>query len=1153
MPAAAFAADAAENSTAPTAEKSTAAGTGLVTGRVLNAANAAYLNNARVRVEGTSVEDYTNSRGEYTLRGVPVGEARIRVTYSGQQDLYENVTVSADRMTSADFTFNATTTKGEPSTVTLDKFTVEAQRFRTAQELSFNEERTAVNIKSVVAMDSLGYIKDGNIGEFVRFLPGVDVSNGDFGAGSNPDNAATVAVRGFGADSTTILIDGMPLASGSPSSLTRTTQLDAVSVNNASRLEIIKVATPDMRQDSPGGSINLITRGAFELAKPVYELSVAFNGNTLAPDVFKKTPGPYEPNFKTLPSVRVSASVPITKTFGISASAATDNKYSLTRRASMRDWFYTGRTTTATGPVTQVVNANGPIRAENPVLDRYELNESQWVEYRQSGNLRLDWRPIPELEIRANGQLAVFEGIGLNRRTQWRYSNGVGIKDWGADYITGHQRTATFNPSVGGAMNVDARDREGFTTQGYVTVKYRKNLWAIDAAANASESYNTAPDRANKHFSSVDANLTAGRMDFIGINKGVAGRIDLYNAAGAPVNYSPLSAWDPILVNGFRARSSQSSNRDVVKLYKLDVEREIDFLPFFLSLKTGGLREEKSNRRFGLGATNEVRYIGPTIANTEIESPYTSSADLGYASPQHWMDGNKIYQIYEQHPEYFDDQFFSAAQNVNTPAINYLSRVGNAKGMNEITTDLYVMGTAKFFHNRLVVIAGGRQSRKERKGYNVFNDPTYQYVKMKDGTIYRDSIYTEGIRFDGNPNNYFIGADGINGTADDDPRRNPNNVMSDAALRARMQAAGVEYLPTQLELAPNGTAISNMNQNLFLAKRARSTRYLNAARTEPITPALIVDYAITETLKAQFSYTKEHRLPDLEGTATSLLVGGSSFQIEENLTPSNDIGGDGKITLANLNGDPEINTSYNFKLAYYPKNGAGKYSVSYYYKVVDNVWETTQIFNNSPGYDDLLTSLGLSAGDYPNYRIDSIVPLGIRQIRKGFEIEVAQNFGIIAPWARGIDAFVTYTLRPAPILTGGEARVGWVLDGDVRAKWTGGLSYASRRFSVQALVSFTESGKSHESGTPPTVTLPDGTQKQLQLYALNKFPPELRLQANYVINKNFSLFATGERLLSAKTYSRSADVVTGYLPEWATYRQMNDRGIAIAAGVTATF
>ena len=1125
-----------------------AAGTGVIEGRVLNASSGTYLNNARIVVEGSNLQAYTDDSGTFRLRNVPAGNVTLKVSYAGQDDLRDSVQVSAGKTATADFVFNSSLASKDGKTVVLDKFVVEATRFRNAQELATNEERATINIKSVIATDSLGYVRDGNIGEFVRFLPGVDVDNGDLGAGSNPDNATTVAVRGFGADSTQILVDGVPLASGSPSSLTRAVQLDAVSINNASRLEIIKVATPDMSSDAPGGSINLVTRGAFELPKATYNISIALNGSSLTPDIFKKTPGPYEPNFKTLPSVRVSGSIPLTKTLGMSFSVASDSKYSLTSTSNMRDWLYAPRNTLGGGTLVPVANANGGIRIDNPLIERFEIVENQWVEHRQSGNLRLDWRPIDGLEIRANAQLSVNKGTGAVRRTQWRYgtntSGGFSVKDWGDGYVTGYQRTPTWTPSgLNAGMTVDARDREGFTTQGYITAKYRKGPWAVDASLTASESYTNSPDNKNRHFSSVDANITPGRMDVSGISEGIIGRIDLWNAAGAPINYGDLSTWDPVLIAGgnFRARSSQSSNRDLTRQYKLDVGRELEFLPFPVELKAGAVQKEKSNRRFGLGATYERRYIGPQVANSEIESEYTSEARFGYAGPQHWVDPRKIYEVFEKNPEYFSDSVVSAAQNLNLPAINYLSRVGNAKGLTETSTEYYGMATARLLHNRLTIITGARQTRKERKGYNVFNDPTYQYVKMPDGTLYRDQIYVAGVRFDGNNNPYPNG----------DPRQNPNSVMTDTALRARMQAAGVEYLPTQLELSPNGSRITNMNQNLFMAMRARSTRNVDAALTQPWAPQIQMAYEISDNWRAQVAWSKEHRLPDLEGGTNTLLIRGADFQITEALEPSSGPGGDGTIRLANLTGKPEINESLNFKLSYYPKNGLGKYSISYYYKTVDNAWESYDAYNTDSNYEPLLSSLGLSSGDYPNYRIQTVLPLEGKQIRKGFEVELAQNFGIFGPWGKGIDGFLTYTRRPVTARSGGESIIGWIPLTPVRAKWSGGLSYSMRRFSIQGRFTYTEAGITHGSAT--NVTMPDGTTKSVQFYNHNKVPPEVNIQANYVLNKNFTFFATANRIVTGTVTSQVSDVQSGYLPEWASWRQSRDRGIAFSAGVNATF
>jgi hypothetical protein len=666
----------------------------------------------------------------------------------------------------------------------------------------------------------------------------------------------------------------------------------------------------------------------------------------------------------------------------------------------------------------------------------------------------------------------------------------------------------------------------------------------VDASVTASESYTNTPDNKNGHFSSVDASITPGRMDLTGITEGIVGRIDIWrnDTTATPLDYSRLSNWNTILANGagFRGRSSQSANRDVNKEYNLNVSREMDFFPFPLSLKAGGLQKVKSNRKWGLGATYERQYIGPTIANSEIESEYTSKAAYGYSSPQHWVDPHKIYAIFEQHPDYFTDTLVSAALNYNGPAINYLSRVGSTKALTETATEYYGMATAKFLRNRLLVIAGARQSRKDREGFNLYNNVNWNYVTNADGTRYRDSVYPLGVRFDGGSVNYGTG----------DPRSAPNVVLTDAALRARMQAAGVEYLPTQLELAPNGTAITNVNQNLFMAMRNRYTRRVDASVTQPWTPQIQLAYEISDTLRAQLAWSRETRIPDLEGTDTSLLVAGANFQINEAANPTSDLGGDGTITLANINGKPEVNESINAKLSYYPKNGRGQYSISYYYKVVDNSWQSINVFNTDPLYEQLLGTMGLSSEQYDNYRIVTIDTQPFKQIRKGFEIDLRQNLGILGAWANGLDTFLTYTRRPVPARSPSTA-LGFISVTPVRAKWTGGLSYSTRRFSLQGRFTFTEAGITHNSVI--SVTMPDGSTQSVQFYNLNKVPPEVNVQANFVINKNFTVFATANRILTGRVVSQVTDQQTGYLPEWASWRQAQERGIAFSAGVNATF
>jgi len=84
----------------------------------------------------------------------------------------------------------------------------------------------------------------------------------------------------------------MPVSNSSPGSLTRQVGLDMLSINNASRVELIKVATPDMPANSVGGQVNLITKSAFEYAKPSISTRIFVNVNSLVHQARRAAPRP---------------------------------------------------------------------------------------------------------------------------------------------------------------------------------------------------------------------------------------------------------------------------------------------------------------------------------------------------------------------------------------------------------------------------------------------------------------------------------------------------------------------------------------------------------------------------------------------------------------------------------------------------------------------------------------------------------------------------------------------------------------------------------------------------------------------------------------------------------------------------------------------
>ena len=206
-----------------------AAASGAITGRVLNATNGAYLTNARVTVEGTSLQSFSDGSGQYRLDQVPAGSARVRVFYTGLAEASLSVQVAAGQTATLDVTLGGDARSGED--LKLDVFTVAAKREMDAAAVAINEQRFAGGIKNVVNTDAFGDIAEGNIGDFVKFLPGVTI---DY---VSPD-ARTVSVRGVAANYTPITIDGAPMASANSSSAGRTQELEQVSLNKIGRAHV---------------------------------------------------------------------------------------------------------------------------------------------------------------------------------------------------------------------------------------------------------------------------------------------------------------------------------------------------------------------------------------------------------------------------------------------------------------------------------------------------------------------------------------------------------------------------------------------------------------------------------------------------------------------------------------------------------------------------------------------------------------------------------------------------------------------------------------------------------------------------------------------------------------------------------------------------
>ncbi len=134
------------------------------------------MRNAEIRVQGTEQVAYSEDGGVYQLSNVPVGPATLQVTFSGYQLTTATVVVSAGTAATRDFEIvsaQARRSVGKDEPLKLQAFVVSHEREGNAKAIM--EQRRNMNISTSVAADTFGDVTEGNVGEFLKFLPGVEV------------------------------------------------------------------------------------------------------------------------------------------------------------------------------------------------------------------------------------------------------------------------------------------------------------------------------------------------------------------------------------------------------------------------------------------------------------------------------------------------------------------------------------------------------------------------------------------------------------------------------------------------------------------------------------------------------------------------------------------------------------------------------------------------------------------------------------------------------------------------------------------------------------------------------------------------------------------------------------------------------------------
>lgn len=241
---------------------------GVLAGTVSNQATKKTLEGALIELPKLGRSVLTGENGQFIINNLPSGELDLVITYSGLDPLRKTIDVKSSGATVEAFELTADVYR-------LEKFTVAGEREGNAA--SITKRKNADNVGNVLSMDSFGNVADGNIGNFLLNIPGVTASR-DWG------DVTGVGIRGTPPELNSVTIDGARASSSSSGSSSflgdRAVQIDQIPSEFVKEVEVTKGNKADQWADSLGGSINLITKSAFDYKTRVVTYRVGGNLNT---------------------------------------------------------------------------------------------------------------------------------------------------------------------------------------------------------------------------------------------------------------------------------------------------------------------------------------------------------------------------------------------------------------------------------------------------------------------------------------------------------------------------------------------------------------------------------------------------------------------------------------------------------------------------------------------------------------------------------------------------------------------------------------------------------------------------------------------------------------------------------------------------------
>lgn len=677
---------------------------GTIEGRISNPSASEYLELARVTVDGTPLETFTDFTGRYRLINVPAGLARVKVFRTGFAEQTQSVSVTAGQTVQQDFNLAALsrTARGD-ATVVLDEFVVASTKEMDNAALAINTQRFAPNAMNVIAADEFGGAAESKVGEVLKSLPGITM---ELGGGGEPYR---VSLDGAPANNVPVTAGGFNLPS-SDSGTNRSIGLHQIAINTMSRIEVTHTPTPESSGAALAGSVNLVPLSAFERANPSYSLR-AYLSMRDAERSLHRTAGPMrDKTHKIRPGFEFTGVVPVNKHFGFTINAGASTLYRM-QNMSQSTWRGVGAVTNGnTLPDTTV---------DKPYLSDYTLRDGGAMVTAASLGTTLDFR--------------ASENDLLSFSFQWAYSDFAltqRVMNFFVNRVAPGGFTPTSTQGFAGAGEVRINNTiNGLGGNSYMpTLTYRHNgpVWQAEAGLGHGQSERWRKDATRGNFFNSVAQRRGVTVSFNDIYYLRPKTITVTDGVtGAPV--------DPFKLDGYQLNTATTNAFETTDMQQTAFAnlRRSFYGSIPLTLKAGiDVRRQVRDTR---NTNPTLTFVGPDrIANTGddnalqvLDRLYTDRiAPYGFPSIE-WTSNQNLWDIYERNPEFF-------TENQTT---SYTREVALSKYAEESIYSAYLRGDAKFLNGRLKLVGGVRTEQTNVKTEGPLVDPTRNFQRDPAGKV----------------------------------------------------------------------------------------------------------------------------------------------------------------------------------------------------------------------------------------------------------------------------------------------------------------------------------------------------------------------------------------------------------------------------------